>query len=372
MRKNEIALAVASDLHLGHRRNPASEIIKNLNLAFPDSAATAELDLIVLAGDVWDDLLTLSNEEMEEIYLWIARLLRLCSKHGIILRVLEGTPSHDWKQSQHFITVEKMLQTGADFQYVQTLSIEYIEPLGINVLYLPDEWNTSAEKTLSEVRGLLKAKGLDKVDFAFMHGQFEYQLPDFVKAQKHSSEAYLDLVSSLIFIGHIHVHSVFERIVAQGSFDRISHGEEAPKGHARARVQANGDYDLQFVENATAKRFMTVDCTGCSLEETLELIDRRVTGLPDDSAVRVLSNSDNPIFVNMEMLIRRYPLYTWSKKPVVEENEILEHFEDDGVVFTPITLTPMNLGDLLIERIAASEPTSEVIESAKDILQEVL
>lgn len=366
-----LKIAVVSDVHLGHRRNDARNIAENLRLAFPDNAETADLDILFLAGDIFDDLLSLPHEDVVEIDLWIVYLLRLVKKHDITLRVLEGTPSHDWKQSERFSNINQLTSIDADLKYVKDLSIEYIEKFDIHVLYVPDEWD-STEKTLNQIHDLLKAKGLEKVDFAIMHGQFEYQLPPHVKAQKHNSEAYLKIVEHLIFIGHVHVHSRYDRIIAQGSFDRLSHGEEGPKGHVRAVVSPDGRYDVVFMENKHAKIFLTVRVHFLSLEETIETIDRQVQALPEGSQVRVEANYDHPIFANMEMLIRRHPLFTWTKLPREDEEQETAAIIEDETIFIPITLTRDNIGGLLMERAANSGATSEILTAAELMLREVL
>lgn len=363
-------MAVVSDIHFGHRRNGTRDIARNFRAAFPDNAATAQLDIIWLAGDIFDDLFSLNDEDVLEVDLVIAYLLRICKKHDIVLRVLEGTPSHDWKQSHRFEHINEVTGIGADLKHVKDLSIEYIERFGITVLYVPDEWDNT-ETTLSQIHELLRAKGLDQVDYAIMHGQFEYQLPAHVKAPKHSSEAYLKLVKELIFIGHVHLHSRYDRIIAQGSFDRLSHGEEGPKGHVRAKVYANGNRDVVFVENEGAMKFVTVRCTDLSLEDTLNEVDDQVGDLPDGSQVRVEANHDHPIFTNMEVLIRRYPLFAWSKLPredVTEEVALVE----DATVFVPITINRDNLPALLLKRVADADVSQAVFDAAEALLKEVL
>ena len=83
--QRKLHLAVVSDIHLAHKRNPASRIIQNLRDAFPDNVETAQLDLIVLAGDVFDGLISLPDDEVTDIKAWITYMLRLCKKHDIIL-----------------------------------------------------------------------------------------------------------------------------------------------------------------------------------------------------------------------------------------------------------------------------------------------
>ena len=363
-------LAVISDIHLGHKRNSTSEIIANLRCAIPDDAKTSELDILFLAGDVFDDLLNLPDTDVLEISAWIVNLLYICKKHGILLRILEGTPSHDWKQSQLFLMLEKITNSGADVKYISDLSIEYIERFGINVLYVPDEWD-SPENTLKQVHELLRAKGLEKVDYAIMHGQFEFQLPAHVKAPKHDSASYLAIVKELIFIGHVHLHSRYDRIIAQGSFDRLSHGEEGAKGHVRAVVYLDGRKDIIFVENTTAKKFVTIKVTDMNLDDSLAMIDDNVLTLPDKSHVRIEANYDHPLFTSMEVLVRRNPMFTWTKLPREQEKDD-EVFVEDNSVFVAITITKENLPALLLERVASSGAQANVLNMAELLLGECL
>jgi hypothetical protein len=368
MRK--INIASTSDIHLGHRRTSASEIIVNLRKAFPDNSETADLDIIFLAGDVFDEVLNLSDDDVWEINAWVSSFLRLCKKHDILLRILEGTPSHDRGQSKIFPSINASAEIGANLKYVNAISIEYVQELDKTILYVPDEATPTTEETYSQVLALLKAKGLTQVDLAIMHGQFEYQLPAFVKAPRHNSEDYLKLVKYFIFIGHIHQHSVFDRIIAHGSFDRLGHGDESVKGHIRASIWENGEYEIKFVENKDAKKYVTINCEDLSIESTLKIIESRVKDLPNGSYVRIEANADNPVYSNMEVLITMFPLITWSKITIeVKDEERL--VAEEEMLFEPILLTRENLGNLLLERIRKSLTNSVTIETAQRILNEV-
>ena len=364
-------MASVSDVHTGHKRNTTPEILSNLRAAFPDNAETGKLDIIWIAGDFFDSLLSQSDPHLYDIVLWVSSFLRMCKKHDIVVRVLRGTPSHDWEQPMLFAIMNEAAEIGADIKYVRELSIEYIERFGITVLYVPDEWSTTSENTLSQVQELLRAKGLDQVDYAIMHGQFEYQLPPHVKAQKHDSQAYLAIVRRLIFIGHVHIFSTLDRIIAQGSFDRLSHGEESPKGHVRALVRSNGEYEVTFVENKHAKKFVTINCLRLSLEETIAKIDAVCTQLPEGSFARVEAEHDNPITSNLVMLIRRHPHITWSDHVLrgnEEQEKLVEEVEED-LEYTPITITPDNIVGLLMQRISALAPPAEVLDEVESILE---
>jgi hypothetical protein len=347
------------------------DIIRNLMIAIPDNAETAELDMIVLAGDVFDRLLSLSGDDIWEIKIWIAHLLRLCKKHDIMLRVLEGTPSHDWKQSQLFPSINSIAKIGANLKYVKDLSIEHIERYGISVLYVPDEWGPTTENTLSQVHALLREHKLTQVDYAFMHGHFAFQIPAHLNLPHHNAEEYLKIVKEHIFIGHDHKFAQWQRITAQGSFDCLGHGQEEPKGHVRWTKHANGDTECVFVQTKNAKRYVTARCLGMDLDETMKEVGKVVAGIPDGSFVRVEGDTKNPIFSNMMLLVRQWPLMTFTK--LVKDTgpqlvEIIDHTD----VYVPITITKDNLSDLLMDRLVMANLSNQLLMAARTILKGAL
>lgn len=367
---NVVKGASFSDLHVLHRRTPTTLTVNNLKQSIPDNEETAALDIIFLAGDVFDRLGDLANEDVWEVKFWAAHLLRLCKKHDIILRILEGTPSHDWKQSHLFVVLNEIAEIGADIKHVKELSIEYIEPLRISVLYVPDEWGPP-ERTLSQVKDLLKAKGLNKVDLAIMHGQFPHQLPAHVKAPVHDPDEYLAIVRFFIFIGHVHNRSEYDRIIAQGSHDRTAHGEEEAKGHYRFILDLeSNEMTADFIENKNAKIYLTVHCRGMTLDETLAEIREQVKDLPIDSYVRVEADKENPILSNMDVLARTWPMITWSKLAKKEKEE-KEEVIDVDLIYKPPTITPDNIVGMMMPRLVNVGLQGDQLEIASEILREL-
>lgn len=176
MIKDEIRYIVMSDVHLGHRKNKTIDIIRNIGRFFNHYADRSDLDIIFIAGDLFDRLLDLPSDDSSEILAWAIQFIDYCSRNAIRLRILEGTPSHDWRQSRIFEKLISISNTDINFKYINTLSIEYMDDLGIHILYVPDEWSTTSEDTLSQVDELLKKNDLQQVDIAIMHGMFEYQM----------------------------------------------------------------------------------------------------------------------------------------------------------------------------------------------------
>lgn len=374
MNCNSIRIASVSDIHLGHPDNDADEIADKLIRAFPDNEETAALDIIGVMGDLFDSLLSFPNVGVSAAYRFAAHLLYLGKKHDILIRFLEGTPLHDWKQSSFVLELNRLAEFGADLKYVDDLHIEHIERYGITVLYVPDKLVGGPQTTLSRVKQLLKDNNLEQVDFAFMHGCFKFQLPSSEHDQCHDEVEYLKFVKHEIYIGHHHTFTHFDRIIGQGSFDRLSHGQEEAKGHVRTVTYPDGQYDLTFVENKDAKRFVTVLCHGLDPARAIEVIDNKVRDLPEGSYVRVLAEAGNSILTDRVTLNKRYPFFEWKteadkvKKKKADAMEVVLEQK-----FIPVAIHKDNIESLLLGRIKEKHsPDDYLLQVAGKVLRGVM
>jgi hypothetical protein len=367
--------AVFSDIHFGHNRNPASRIAANWMLALPDDAETASLDVIFIAGDLFDNLMMFNDADIFEVKLFISYLLKLCKKHNIKLRILEGTPLHDRAQSKYVPMENQINEIGADLKYIDTIDIEYIEDLGIHVLYIPDEPPGGSGPTLHTVKDLLRARGIEQVDIAIMHGLFRFQIEYVDSSITHDEQEYLKIVKHNISIGHDHTAKSFEQdghgIYVQGSFDRLGHGYETPKGHMRFKWMPDGSWQVRFIENTRAMRFDTLDCTGLSLEDTYALINQRVGELPDFSHIRIKAEAGHPVFSNMEVLLRMAPLLNWKKEPVRDKTKAIAPVAETDTRFVPIRITPDNIASLILEKIASEGASGAIMDASVELLQDL-
>ncbi len=356
---SELKIVELSDIHLGHQNTPTVSILKGLYRLLRETPENTETDLLILAGDVFDRELTFPDNDLVAIRKWIADVLIFCKKHDIVLRVLEGTPSHDWKQSFEFEHTNEQAGIGADVRHVKMLGIERIEKLNIDVLYVPDEWRADNGQTWLEVQELLVQKNLTKVDFAVMHGTFPHQIPE--EASKwmhfHSPDNYLSIVKHHIFIGHIHQYSQFDRILSAGSFDRLTHGDESPKGSIHYRLKSDGTYDIRFVVNKEATVYKTIDLRETIIEECLDKVVETVADdYPHGSKFRLWIERSDGLSHLMTALKRLYPQHSWTTKVMSLQSQR----QDSGFVLaqrvTMQPLTPETLLTAVSERLKSEYP----------------
>ena len=315
---NKLRIASFSDIHLGANRTTTPEILAGLYDAFDKNQLFENIDVLIIAGDLFDRLLEVNNEHLTSIIVWMSYVIRQCERKDITLLVLAGTKSHDRDQNELWVSTARAMRSSCKLHYANTLSIEYFKDWDMNVLFVPDNLNPDSSVTWTELEELMEAKGLKKVDFAVMHGQFQHQLPEFISEKSpatHKNSNYLNIVEHYIFVGHIHTHSVYDRILAQGSFDRMAHGEEEPKGFLMAEINLHGNVSddwFAFIPNPRAKKYITINCMGLELDQALVKIAQEIEILSDGEYARIEAEKTSPIFSNMEEVMRMAPLIKWS------------------------------------------------------------
>lgn len=339
------------DVHLGHRRTFTKSVIEGFDPIFENEVELATWDCIFFPGDLFDNLLYLTNQYLDEIIYFFARLLKLCKKHDIVVRILHGTPGHDYKQSHLLPILNLAFDFKVDLKFIHELSIEYIERFNIHVLYVPDEWNVDVHETYAETLALLNARGLQAVDFCLFHGAFNYQIDERLNPKSHNEELWCNLVNHYIFAGHVHFRSQYKKIIVGGSFDRLAHGEEAPKGWVTCHVKPDGD-DILFHENKNATIYKTIDIRNLSIEEAIDKITKTCEGYPKSSHIRLHVTDKDSASDALKTIRNRFSYFHVTQKTDKRETEkqqkTLKLVEQQ---FQSISLTPDNISRLLSERL---------------------
>lgn len=337
--------AVISDIHLGHRKTPTAEIIEKLQYYLNDSLFS-QIDVLVIAGDIYDSLLDLEQDESHEIDFWFFDIIHLAKKHDVLVWILEGTPLHDRKQSKRLVTFNVGADLQAQVKYFNTVMVHFEPRFNRYFLFVPDEMGSPSE-VLAKVRKAMAEKEIEQVDCAFMHGGYKYQYPDIATIPSHDEASYLALVKYTISIGHVHEASSYERIYAQGSFDRLGHGTEMPKGFNVVTVYENNTHDVTFVENKYAKIYKTIAVESADVETALSELDHAVTTYPDGSHIRLLLTEAHPLLSAMDVMMRRYPGFFWTSKTEKTTKKVQEASAQTRYV--PIVLNEHTLAKHVID-----------------------
>lgn len=342
---SKVKILSLSDIHLGHRIVNAALIIKALKNELGD---LSEADVIFLCGDIFDIGLNLYDACVIDIQQWIRWLLKQCAKHNVKLKVLEGTPSHDRKQSKQFVILNETLGNKADLDYVTELCIKRDEELGFNILYVPDEWANTCADTYQQVLALMAEAGLKEVDFAIMHGNFKYQIPAIGHLDAHIEKNYLDIVKHYVFIGHVHTMSRYKKILAQGSFHRLKHGEEEKKGFL-SLVMEEGKPDLiTFHENKLATIFKTIDLRSLEADDCIVKINEAIEKYGEESNLRLQYANDSVIKGICSSFKRSYPFIRWSD--LVETVKVDKEDVKETIGLEVVVINERTLPDLISDK----------------------
>lgn len=353
-----------SDNHFGHRRTP----MKHLAANFIKSILTKEnsdAHILFIAGDLFDRPVEPGSEDMLVFLTFANDLLNYCYKNDILLRVMEGTPSHDWLQPKMLVYLNNFRENKVDLRYFDVLDIEYIERYNINVLYIPDEWCDDHVELERQIDDKLRERSISQVDIAILHGFFEYQLAGIpYNGFRFDSNYFHRIVKGYIHIGHVHTHSNFDRIIASGSLDRLVHGEEEEKGY----IVVTGD-EWEFVPNKDAFIYKTLVLTK---RDTYSTLDKKISAYPVGSHIRLRMAKDHPFNIGFSEVRLRYPDYHITKKINSElENDRVTDIINEEFNMHEFDFVSVNLKELVIERIKARETLTSTEEEKLDEYLEV-
>lgn len=334
---------VTSDIHLGHRKTPTEHIAKSFRKCILNSKHK-DSKVIFISGDLFDRLLETNSRDILIILELMDQLLNFCYQHNIKLRVLEGTPSHDWNQPQLLPKLNDMrTENKVDLKYFKVLDIEHLVEENKYVLYIPDEWVNCHEELERQIEEKLKHHAISQVDIAIMHGQFQYQFAGIPYTGFYFQENYfLNLVKGFIHVGHYHNYSSFDRIIANGSLERLAHRQEEDKGYV---VVKNDSYE--FIVNPDAYIYKTIAVTKRS---TLNSLDKQILSYPHNSYIRLQMTRDHPFNINFNDIKLRYLDYHIERRIKDEESvssSVTDILSDDDLDNIPTFTVDTNIKQTL-------------------------
>lgn len=365
--KKPLNIISISDVHLGHQKTKTSNTIAAIKKTLFNSPELKAADLLIIGGDWTHGLLSFSDVTTGEIFRFMSTLLRWCAAHNIIVRVLKGTPSHDWDQNEWFVRANDEGKIGCDLKYFNTVCIDRMEALGIDVLYVPDEWRNGPADAWEDVDRCMQELGIDAVDVSVVHGTFEHHLPEHIKTHKHSCAAYESITRYIVLIGHIHTHSIRGKLATNGSFDRTAHGEEEPKGLQYVTLNPKGGFRIRFIENIYSTTYKTIYTTGMDMGVALDHLDSVMSTLIEGN-IRLRVSEDSEINNCYSEIRNKYPNFSWQKEVVTDSKtkekiqaNIKMGFDRDKSV----TVTPENILPLMKHELDDLDPELRLLVWAK-------
>ncbi|ASU03634.1 putative nuclease SbcCD, D subunit [Erwinia phage vB_EamM_RisingSun] len=339
-----------SDQHCLHNKTPTEHILANLSRFFYVDNDLAKVDMIVFGGDFLDRLVEATDKNLMKVLGWIKVFLKKCEDHNVKVRFLEGTSSHDWGQPKHF---EFAVPHEADVKYVDTLSVEtFPEFNNLTMMYVPDNMGNRTPDEIWELAlQVLNQAELKEVDLIAFHGGFYYQLPEKAWKHAHMESRWESIVKYGIFAGHIHIPSHKGKIYCSGSFDRIRHGEEHPKGGYIIELDNVADtFKATFYENKKALPYLTMwinkEMTAEDLVEKIHLFIRNHK-LPPHSQIKIRNGNGAVVNPVVNILSTEYPKLGFSVENDSEDEAVIDKTLFDPNLYQGVTLDENNLFDAL-------------------------
>lgn len=363
---------LSTDHHTIHPNTPTPHILGNLTTFYNKENNLADIDFSILNGDFFHDLAPANDPNMMLCHRWIKSHLQQCHDNKVHVRVLEGTSSHDWGQPECFDVLKP--KDSPYIKYINTLSIEYIPELKIHCMYVPDNFgHTSTDIIYDSALKLLSEWNLKQVDFIFLHGGFDYQLPPMAnkKGALYDSIKWSALAKKAIFSGHIHKPSTRYNIYCAGSFDRTAFGEMHPKG--AYRFEFNEDtFKAEFWENKNALIYdkILINKEMDSKAVAKELNNYLAKLPPKNTHIRLTGGLASVTNALINDYKEQYPQYSFDLDNIKEEN-----IEIDDTLYIPEMYKGrhLNKGNLKDNLFNFMEPTLlQNDEIDRSMLEELL
>jgi hypothetical protein len=359
--------AVTGDVHCAHPRVSTDRIIHALENLFLKTVSKANVNFICINGDFYDRLCIDTDEDKLKSQSFFTKLLLYCRSKNICLRLLKGTPSHDHDQLKGLEAIANGIE-GVDFKYIDTVYVENNKRFGINILYVPDEWRHRCSDTFTDCKEVIHLAGLREVDYAFIHGQFDYQLGDIVPDRlKHKVSDFKTIVNKKVFCNHIHTYSNNDLVIAPGSIERLSQSEQDDKGFVIFKDHLNG-CDCDFIVNTHATKHHTVIVSDMGIEEAVDYIYSKINKLKMDEGdcLRIRCSKNSPIKHAESELQLKWPHIRISVEYKADKKEALKIVKP--MVHEQMTINAQTVPDLLFKQMKILGVEPDILQKAKELI----
>ena len=318
--ENPLRVLHCADIHLGHQKVKTIDTANNIRkYLFPK---LANVDLISIAGDIFHGRIALDSPDSNIVIDLFVDLLVKCYENDVTLRVLNGTFSHDLHQNDLITQLYKKLGLPVNYKLYKVLDIEYIQHLNIHILYVPDNLPfRHKHEILTRINDLLISHGIKQVDYVMLHGEFDNTLYGKYMHNAFNLSDFNGICRNRILAGHVHSPQQHGKLLYAGSFNRLAHGEEEPKGFWIVEGS-----EANFIENQEAVKFITLDYTSeDDLTTMLERHQKRMLNLPTaaESHVRVILSDPH-----LKQALRSYHLGNFPTVKLTFKSKVVDKHSD--------------------------------------------
>ena len=241
-----VKVTAIADIHFNLQKS--ERIYLELKKIFFPKIKTFKPNIVFIAGDLFDQKMTLNNISVMYINKFIHELIQLSISLDFTICIIHGTYSHDYDQLKsysHYLSNK--------FRMYHKATIENIS--GLNILFLPEEYGRKDYYK--------KFKKNTPFDFCIGHGEFAFL--DFLKYTNNKNSTIFDpkfFINNTIctIFGHEHKKSFYKNIMYTGSFSRHFHGEEEDKGFFNITYDLSNKKVLkkEFIKNTNAPIYKTI------------------------------------------------------------------------------------------------------------------
>lgn len=342
-----LKIVAVSDIHFGQPKIVAEDMYNRLKrFLYPE---LKEAHLIFIAGDLYDQLLTVNSKAHRYAVKFVVDLLRISAYTGMQVRILHGTFTHDRDQLSIFETLNV---PNARFRVINQIEVEEIENLKCGMEELPDKLRIGyipdnlpyrrSEEAVAHLIRTMTVLGWTSLDMLVGHGTFEHAIDP---ASGHKPpclfcwEQFKTLVQGgPIIMGHIHSSGRKRNVYYCGSFDRMAHGEEEKKGFYTFTKHPKDGWKSKFIQNELATPFISIQPKGEDVPEIIRDFQEKMDiKFPTRRGyVRVLHESPEVRAILHRISAQEFPDVIYSSKSIGEKevsaitvNEItLDIFDD--------------------------------------------
>lgn len=277
-----------------------------------------KIHFLLLDGDVTDTSMGLGDDAAQVVVSFFVELFKLAEDKGIPIVMLRGTLSHDRNHLRTIAALHEKYGFKTKLYYVEKLSIGLIEEYDLRIAYVPDNLPyKESDEAIDVLKEQMHTAGWDYVDYAFVHGYFRHVLPEGIPREPPCTfrVEQFSFVKRYVATGHVHTPSQRDNQFYNGSFDRLGHGEEEPKGFMYV-IDDGTNAEIHFIENEDATPFITYDLSHLSDDDATTTYGKKIAELDHRKTyhIRVIHGSVEVRQALGRFTAKAYPTVKYSHK----------------------------------------------------------